>query len=97
MRRCAHLEFVALQSLPVAAFLAAFMWRRRTDNLANNPRLRRQRAVAQVVAVGLDDLEKFAADNKPDEFFALLFRLLQEQIGRTARLPGHGDHGIGGG
>ena len=38
--------FLAAQAVPVLAFLAAFIWRKRTDNLANNPRLRRQRAVA---------------------------------------------------
>jgi hypothetical protein len=80
-------EFLALQSLPVLAFLAAFIWRKRTDNLANNPRLRRQRAVAQLVSIGLDDLKKFAAENKPDEFFAMLFRLLQEQLGERLDCP----------
>ena len=38
--------FLAAQSVPVLAFLAAFVWRKRADNLANNPRLRRQLAVA---------------------------------------------------
>jgi hypothetical protein len=73
--------FLALQSVPVLAFLAAFVWRRREDSLANNPRLRRQRAVAQLVASGLNDLNKFAVENKSNEFFAVLFRLLQEQLG----------------
>lgn len=80
-------RFLAVQSLPVIAFLAAFIWRRRTDSLANNPRLRRQRAVAQLVRDGLDDLKKFAAENKPDEFFATLFRLLQEQLGERLDCP----------
>ena len=79
--------FLAVQSLPVLAFLAAFIWRKRTDNLANNPRLRRQRAVAQLVASGMDDLKKYAAENKPDEFFATLFRLLQEQLGERLDCP----------
>jgi hypothetical protein len=79
--------FLATQSLPVLAFLAAFIWRKRTDNLANNPRLRRQRAVAQLVRDGLNDLKKFAAENKSDEFFALLFRLLQEQLGERLDCP----------
>ena len=79
--------FLAAQSLPVLAFLAAFIWRKRTDNLANNPRLRRRRAVAQLVASGLDDLKKYAAANKPDEFFATLFRLLQEQLGERLDCP----------
>ena len=79
--------FLTVQSMPVLAFLAAFIWRRRADNLANNPRLRRQRAVAQLVHDGLKDLHKFAAENKPDEFFALLFRLLQEQLGERLDCP----------
>ncbi len=80
-------KFLVVQSLPVIAFLAAFIWRKRTDSLANNPRLRRQRAVAQLVSIGLNDLKKFAAENKPEEFFALLFRLLQEQLGERLDCP----------
>ena len=79
--------FLAAQALPVLALLAAFVWRRRTDSLANNPRLRRQRAVAQLVRDGVTDLKKFAAENKPDDFFALLFRLLQEQLGERLDCP----------
>jgi hypothetical protein len=79
--------FWAAQSVPVLAFLAAFIWRQRADNLANNPRLRRQRAVAQLVRDGLNDLKKFAAENISDEFFALLFRLLQEQLGERLDCP----------
>ena len=79
--------FLAAQVVPVLAFLAAFIWRRRTDNLANNPRLRRRRAVAQLIASGMDDLKKYAAENQPDEFFATLFRLLQEQLGERLDCP----------
>jgi hypothetical protein len=79
--------FLAVQGVPVLAFLAAFIWRKRADNLANNPRLRRQRAVAQLVRDGLNDLKKFASENKCDEFFALLFRLLQEQLGERLDCP----------
>ncbi|HUZ08302.1 MAG TPA: BatD family protein [Candidatus Paceibacterota bacterium] len=79
--------FLATQALPVLAFLAAFVWRKRTDNLANNPRLRRQRVVAALMASGMDDLKKFAAANQPDEFFAALFRLLQEQLGERLDCP----------
>jgi hypothetical protein len=79
--------FLVTQSVPVLAFLAAFIWRKRTDSLANNPRLRRQRAVAQLVRDGLNDLKKHAAANQPDEFFALLFRLLQEQLGERLDCP----------
>ena len=79
--------FLAAQSLPVLAFLATFVWRKHTDNLANNPRLRRQRAVAALMASGMDDLKKYAAANQPDEFFATLFRLLQEQLGERLDCP----------
>jgi hypothetical protein len=79
--------FLALQSVPVLAFLAALVWRKRTDHLANNPRLRRQRQVAQLIAGGLSDLNKFAAENKSNEFFAILFRLLQEQLGERLDCP----------
>jgi hypothetical protein len=80
-------NFLALQSLPVLAFLGAFIWRKRMDNLANNPHRRRQRAVAQLVRDGTNDLKKFASENKPDEFFATLFRLLQEQLGERLDCP----------
>ncbi len=79
--------FLALQTVPVIAFLAALVWRKRADNLVNNPRLRRQRAVAQLIAGGLDDLNKFAAENKSNEFFAMLFRLLQELLGERLDCP----------
>ncbi|MGD0253600.1 MAG: BatD family protein, partial [Verrucomicrobiota bacterium] len=79
--------FLALQGVPVLAWLAAFVWRKRTDSLANNPRLRRRRQVAQLVRDGLDDLHRLAAENKSDEFFATLFRLLQEQLGERLDCP----------
>jgi hypothetical protein len=79
--------FLAAQSVPVLAFLAALVWRRRADHLANNPRLRRRRAVALLMAGGLEDLKKHAAANRPEEFFATLFRLLQEQLGERLDCP----------
>ena len=79
--------FLAVQAVPVLAFLAAFVWRKRADNLANNPRLRRRRAVAALIASGLIDLKNHAAANQPDEFFATLFRLLQEQLGERLDCP----------
>ena len=79
--------FLALQGVPLLAWLAAVMWRRRTDQLANNPRLRRRRQVAQGVRQGLVELRQHAAGNKSDDFFATLFRLLQEQLGERLDLP----------
>ena len=79
--------FLAAQGLPVFALMAAFGWRKRADSLANNPRLRRQRRVAGLVQSGLDDLRQFATENNSDEFFATLFRLLQEQLGERLDCP----------
>ncbi|MGO8766641.1 MAG: BatD family protein [Limisphaerales bacterium] len=79
--------FLAVQALPVLAFLGALVWRKRTDSLANNPRLRRRRLVAQLVEMGSDDLKKFAAENNPEAFFTTLFRLLQEQLGERLDCP----------
>jgi hypothetical protein len=79
--------FLAAQSVPVLAWLAAFVWRKRTDSLANNPRLRRQRRVATQVQSGLNDLHRLAAENNSADFFATLFRLLQEQLGERLDCP----------
>ncbi len=79
--------FLFFQGLPVMALLAAWIWRRNTDNLANNPRRRRQLAVAQMISQGLVELKQFATGNQPDEFFATLFRLLQEQLGERLNCP----------
>jgi len=79
--------FLGLQSIPVLAFFSAVVWRRRTEYLANNPRLRRQRLVAQVVREGLHELRQAARAHKSDDFFVTLFRLLQEQLGERLDLP----------
>jgi hypothetical protein len=79
--------FLVLQTVPVFAWLAAVIWRKRADHLANNPRLRRQRQVAQLIRQGLNELRQFAAANNSDNFFATLFRLLQEQLGERLDSP----------
>ena len=79
--------FVALQGVPLLAFVSAAFWRKRTDNLANNPRLRRRRQVARIVREGLQQLRPLAQENKSDEFFATVFRLLQEQLGERLDAP----------
>jgi hypothetical protein len=63
------------------------VWRKRTNSLANNPRRRRQRTVAQRVRDGLNELHRLAAEDNSDEFFATIFRLLQEQLGERLDLP----------
>jgi len=79
--------FLALQGVPALAFVSALVWRKRAENLANNPRLRRQRLVDQIIRNGLGQLRQLAAAQKSDEFFAALFRLLQERLGERLDLP----------
>ena len=79
--------FLALQGLPVLALLGVVFWRRHCDALANNPRRRRQKQVAQTVNDGLAQLQPLAAAGKADDFFATVFRLMQEQIGERLNLP----------
>jgi hypothetical protein len=79
--------FVALQGVPLLAWLSLLLARRRRESLANNPRLRRQREVAQKVREGLKDLRAQAEGGAAEPFFATLFRLLQEQLGERLDLP----------
>ena len=79
--------FLALQGVPAAGWLALLLWRKRTETLARNPRLRRQREVAQRVRDGLKELRVVAQARQSAEFFALLFRLVQEQLGERLDLP----------
>jgi hypothetical protein len=79
--------FLAAQSVPVLAFLAAFVWRKRANALANNPRLRRQRQVEHTIRAGLEKLRQHAAQNQSDEFFVGVMRLLQERLGERLDCP----------
>jgi len=79
--------FLALQGVPVFALLGAVFWRRRCENLANNPRLRRSRQVEVTVREGLAQLRRMAAEGNSDAFFAQVFRLIQEQVGERLDLP----------
>ena len=79
--------FLALQSVPVLVWLALLVYRKRNESLANNPRQRRQREVAQRVREGVNELRVHADARQSDQFFAVLFRLLQEQVGERLDLP----------
>ena len=79
--------FLAMQGVPLLAWASLLILRRRIDNLANNPKLRRQRYVAQIIRQGLNELRRHAAANDSDQFFATLSHLLQEQLGERLDLP----------
>jgi len=79
--------FLALQGVPVLAWLSLAGWRKRSESLAHNPRLRRRRQVARITREGLGRLRQSAAESKSEEFFATVFRLLQEQLGEVLDRP----------
>ena len=79
--------FLGLQLVPVLAWLGCLGLRRRVEALANNPRRRRQRQVAQIVRAGVVELRSLAGAKKEEAFFATLVRLLQEQLGERLDVP----------
>ncbi len=79
--------FLALQALPPLMWIAALIWRRQKDKLANNPRLRRRRDVARLTQEGLAELPAHAAANDTEKFHSTVLRLLQEQLGERLDLP----------
>ena len=79
--------FLGAQGAPVLLWISLLLWRKRAELLANNPRRRRQREVAARVRDGLRELRAQAGARKSVEFFATLFRLLQEQLGERLDLP----------
>jgi hypothetical protein len=79
--------FIVLQAFPTLMWLSLLVWRRRVDALAHNPKLRREREVSRKMREGLKDLRAQAENRRSEEFFATLFRLLQEKLGERLDLP----------
>jgi hypothetical protein len=80
--------FIFLQLIPLAGIVGVTIWRKRQDQLANNPKLRRKLQVERAIQTGLAELRTLATSQQPDAFYALMFRLLQEQLGERLDLPG---------
>ena len=84
--------FLALQAVPVLAWLSAVVWRRRADQFANNPHLRRRRQVAQIIRQGL---ARTAATGGRQQVRRLLCHLGSppaRATGGTPRFAGLRDH-----
>jgi hypothetical protein len=79
--------FIALQAVAPALWLGLLIRRKIAESDAGNPRLRRRREVEKRVNDALKHLRAHAAGNQSDEFFATLFRALQEQIGERLDVP----------
>lgn len=79
--------FWILQGLPVLLFLGSVVWRRQQDQLEKNPRLRRRMEVRRSIQAGLSDLKHHCEAGRAEEFYATIFRLLQEQLGERLDMP----------
>jgi hypothetical protein len=79
--------FLWFQAIPLAAWLGAFALRQFRDRAQRNPLAKRRKRVRALVAQGLTQLRQLAESEDSEAFFALLFRLLQEQIGERLDLP----------
>lgn len=79
--------FLALQGVPLFAWLAAFLWRKRREKWERDPRLRRRVQLEQTIKTGLVDLTRHAAASDTEQFFATVFHLLQEALGERLNLP----------
>lgn len=82
--------FLVVQGLAPLLWVGSIFYRRQKESLANNPRLRRQRAVDKTVQAGLLKLKEQAAANQSEEFFSTVFHLLQERIGERLDQPASG-------
>lgn len=79
--------FWCVQTLPAAVWLVLFVRRKRLEELANNPRLRRKLETDRIIKEELKKLPLLAAQKKTEEFYATVFRLLQERLGERLDLP----------
>lgn len=79
--------FLWIQVVPLLLLGSAIGWRRWREHLALNPRAVRRRLVTRTVQQGLKELARLATQQDADAFFALTFRLLQEQLGERLDLP----------
>jgi hypothetical protein len=79
--------FLVLQTIPLFGVIGLTIWRKKQEQLARNPRLRRKLEVQHTVEAGLAELRALAQSQESEPFYALLFRLMQEQIGERLDLP----------
>ncbi len=79
--------FLGFQLIPLFAWVGAFVYRMQKNASGRNPRALRKKKVRAMVSEGLNELQQLAAQQRSEDFFALLFRMLQEQIGERLDLP----------
>ena len=82
--------FLGAQLLPILVWIAGRLVIAHRQAQQRNPLALRRRKVKALVQQGVKELNRLAGDHRSDEFFATLFRLLQEQIGERLELPAVG-------
>lgn len=75
------------QLLPFGLFLAARVWSKKQAQMENDPYARRRRGVEKHLAAAIPQIRELAARNRQDEFFASVFRTLQEVLGERLNIP----------
>ena len=71
-------------------WIGALVWRRKSEAIAGNPRLRRQWQVDQRTRDGLAKLKQLADESQAQEFYGELADLLREQLGLRLDIPAEG-------
>ncbi|MGC8743486.1 MAG: BatD family protein [Verrucomicrobiia bacterium] len=79
--------FWTVQTIPAIAWFGLLLRRKRLDELANNPKLRRRLQAEKIIKEELQRLPQLAQSEKTEEFFAAVFRILQEKLGERLDLP----------
>ena len=79
--------FLWTQLIPILGWAGAYAYRAQRRARGRNPKATRKKRVKAIVNTGLSNLRELAGQNHSDEFFAQLFRMLQEQIGERLDLP----------
>jgi hypothetical protein len=79
--------FLWIQLIPVLGWVSSLLYRIQKNATGRNPKALRKKRVKAIISDGLTNLRGLASQNQSDEFFAQLFRLLQEQIGERLDLP----------
>ena len=79
--------FLWIQLIPLLGWVSALLYRVQKNATGRNPKSLRKKRVKVIISDGLANLRGLASQNQSDEFFAQLFRLLQEQIGERLDLP----------
>ncbi|NQT23139.1 MAG: BatD family protein [Candidatus Omnitrophica bacterium] len=82
--------FIALQSIPIIVFFAAFAVYRRKLFMLNNPEYARRLRALKKARINIRKTEFLMKHGAPEKFYEMLFRTIQEYLGTRLFLPAEG-------